>query len=312
MKTKIRISGFNPRKSPIFIFLGMILFPLGILIDSTIFKNSTLILTYVPFMIIVGLVFRSYIIIILLSLLTAWVLYYNSVHRWTIELFIFAWFCYFLLAFTVKVLMDKVRNEQDTLVNLIITLAVSLDARDRYTASHSKNVAYYSQEIARAMKLSKRICDNLYIGGLLHDIGKIGVPESILNKPSRLTDTEYNQIKQHPRIGYEILKNIPYFNKNGILDMVLFHHEKYDGTGYPHQKQKEEIPLVGRIIAISDAFDAMTSKRAYRTRMDIEYAFDEIKKGRGTQFDPQIADVFLELVQNGKILIPYTEGENEI
>ncbi|WML58901.1 HD-GYP domain-containing protein [Neobacillus sp. PS2-9] len=183
------------------------------------------------------------------------------------------------------------------------TLAVSIDARDEYTAFHSRNVAYYSREIARAIKLPRKVCDDIYIGGLLHDIGKIGVPESILNKPSRLTEVEFNQIKQHPQLGYDMLKYIPYFKKNGILDMVLYHHEKFDGTGYPHELQGESIPLVARIMAVSDAFDAMTSRRKYRNEIDLEYAMNEIRNGKGTQFDPQIADVFLELIEKKKIQI---------
>jgi HD-GYP domain-containing protein (c-di-GMP phosphodiesterase class II) len=303
LKKSISISSFNPRKSPLVVSLGLIVLPIGILVDRYILKDTTLILAYIPVMIMAGLLCRFNLSIIFISVISTALLFINSIDEWTIELFLFRWLCYFLVAFVIKNLMDNLRKEKETLINLTATLAVSLDARDEYTAFHSHNVAYYSREIARAMKLTTRICDDIYIGGLLHDIGKIGVPESILNKPSRLTGIEFNQIKQHPQIGNDMLQYIPYFKKNGILDMVLHHHEKYDGTGYPHGLQGEDIPLVARIMAVSDTFDAMTSKRIYRKKNDIEYALNEIRNGRGTQFDPQIADVFLKLIEKEEIVV---------
>lgn len=283
--------------------MSLIVLPLGILLDGYIFKDTTLLLSYVPMMIITGLICRTNFFILVLSILATALLFTNSNEAWTVELLLFRWLCYFLIALVIKILMDNLRNEKETLINMTATLAVSLDARDEYTAFHSRNVAYYSREIARAMKLHRRVCDNIYIGGLLHDIGKIGVPESILNKPSRLTENEFNQIKQHPQMGYDMLTYIPYFKKNGILDMVLYHHEKFDGTGYPHRLQGETIPMVARIMAVSDAFDAMTSRRKYRDEIDLEYALSEIKNGKGTQFDPEISDVFLGLIEKNKIEI---------
>lgn len=308
----INISSFNPRKSPLVISLGLIVLPLGIVLDRYIFKETTLVLVYIPMMIMAGLLCRINFSIIFFSLISTTLLFINSIDEWTVELFLFRWLCYFLVAFVIKNLMDNLRKEKETLINLTTTLAVSLDARDEYTACHSRNVAYYSREIAKAMNITTRVCDDIYIGGLLHDIGKIGVSELILNKPSRLSETEYNQIKQHPQLGYDMLKYIPYFKKNGILDMVLYHHEKYDGTGYPQGLQGENIPLAARIMAISDAFDAMTSKRIYRKEIDTEYALNQIRNGKGTQFDPQIADVFLDLIKREKIVVLGTNNESAI
>ncbi|BFH70961.1 MAG: HD-GYP domain-containing protein [Paenibacillus dendritiformis] len=189
-----------------------------------------------------------------------------------------------------------IREKENTL-NLTLTLAKSLDSRDPYTAFHSENVAYYAVCIATEMGLKRKLCGHIYIGGLLHDIGKIGVPESILNKPSKLTMEEYEVIKRHPVIGYEMVKHISCFQKNGVLDMILFHHERYDGTGYPHGLRGSEIPLAARIMAVADSFDAMTSRRIYRPEADIRCALEEIRKHKGTQFDPGIADIFIQIVE---------------
>jgi HD-GYP domain-containing protein (c-di-GMP phosphodiesterase class II) len=195
------------------------------------------------------------------------------------------------------------QKEQENIISFTTTLSSSIDARDPYTAFHSQNVAYYSREIGKAMHFSKKDSDHLYLGGLLHDFGKIGIPEKILNKPSKLTDEEYEQIKLHPQMGYDMLKHIAYFKGNSILDMVLHHHERYDGKGYPHGLKGENIPLVARIMAVADAFDAMTSKRIYRDMKDIEYAIEQLEKGKQSQFDPEIAEVFLQLIKSKKIII---------
>lgn len=183
----------------------------------------------------------------------------------------------------------------------IILSLISLLIRDRYTAFHSYNVAYYASEIGKAMGLSKKECFSLYLGGLLHDVGKMNIPKSILNKPSRLTEQEFELIKQHPYIGYSVLKHIPYLKEKGILDMVLYHHEKLDGTGYPFHLKENEIPLYAKIMSVADSFDAMTSKRVYRDRLSIEYAIRELERGKGKQFDGKIVDVLLELLKNDKV-----------
>lgn len=147
------------------------------------------------------------------------------------------------------------------------------------------------------MKLSEECCEVIRKGALLHDIGKIGIPEHILGKSGKLTDEEYEIIKSHPTLGHNMIKHIEHFHKNGVLDIVLYHHERYDGKGYPTGLKGDQIPLFARIVGIADTFDAMTTKRVYRDEFDIEYALNEIRKNRGTQFDPEIANVFLSLFE---------------
>nr|WP_263324302.1 HD-GYP domain-containing protein [Neobacillus sp. Marseille-Q6967] len=190
---------------------------------------------------------------------------------------------------------QKVREDN---IALIKALANALDSRDTYTLHHSENVTRYAVEIAKKMNLSKDMCNAIRIGGLLHDIGKIGIPENILNKPDRLTDDEYSIIKLHPTIGYEMIKRITTFTDNGVLDIVLYHHERYDGTGYPKGLKGDQIPLAARIVAVADTFDAMSSKRVYRKELDLEYTLNEIRRNKGTQFDPKIVDIFFSLFEH--------------
>ena len=173
-------------------------------------------------------------------------------------------------------------------------LAATIDAKDKYTNGHSTRVAEYSREIARRSGRNEQEQEDIYYAGLLHDIGKIGIPEEIINKTSRLTDEEYEVIKTHPVIGGNILKNI-----SEISDISLgakWHHERYDGRGYPDRLQGENIPEVARIIGVADAYDAMTSKRSYRGVMPQEVVRAEIEKGKGSQFDPRYADVMLAMI----------------
>ena len=144
--------------------------------------------------------------------------------------------------------------------------------------------------------MSEEDLKTLRVGGLFHDIGKIGIPDSILLKESKLTDDEYSQIKNHPSIGAHILCNAEVFKD--IIPIVKHHHERYDGNGYPGKLKGEEIPFMARIAAVADTFDAMTSKRTYRNALDIEVVKSEIERCSGTQFDPQIAKVFLDILNN--------------
>ena len=174
------------------------------------------------------------------------------------------------------------------------TLASTIDAKDKYTNGHSIRVAEYSKELARRLGKSEKEQEDIFYAGLLHDIGKIGIPDEIINKTSRLTDEEYTIIKTHPSIGADILKNI------SELPMIAvgahWHHERFDGRGYPDQLKEFEIPEVARIIGVADAYDAMTSNRSYRNIMPQSKARDEINKGKGTQFDPIVADKMLEMI----------------
>ena len=165
-------------------------------------------------------------------------------------------------------------------------------------------MAEYSVLIAKEMNCykwwrRKKDLSNLKRAAQLHDIGKIGVPDSVLNKVGRLTDEEYAQMKSHVTRGAEILKDFTLVEH--VEEGTRFHHERYDGRGYPDGLKGEEIPLIGRIIAVADAFDAMTSNRVYRNHMDTEYVMNELERGRGTQFDPKALDAFFRLIDKGVI-----------
>lgn len=180
----------------------------------------------------------------------------------------------------------------------ILALAKTIDAKDAYTKGHSERVAVYSKMIAEKLGYGKEMQNEIYNIGLLHDIGKIGVPEAIINKTSRLTDEEYFIIKSHTTIGYDILRLIDEFPKLSIG--ARHHHERWDGRGYPDKLSEKETPLEARIISVADAYDAMTSRRSYRDVMPQEKVREEIAKGRGTQFDPMFADVMLQLIDADK------------
>ena len=176
------------------------------------------------------------------------------------------------------------------------TLRYTVEAKDTYTRGHSDRVSEFSVLIGEKLGLPEKQIQILKIGGLFHDIGKIGIPDSILLKTEKLTDEEYSEIKKHPSIGAHILGTAKIFQD--IIPIVEHHHERYDGSGYPSGLKGEEIPYVARIAAVADTFDAMTSRRSYRGPIDIEQVKEEIKRCEGTQFDPQIAEVFLNILNN--------------
>lgn len=180
-------------------------------------------------------------------------------------------------------------------IQAISALASAVDAKDPYTNNHSRNVAAYVISIASRMKLPANEISLLNNAALLHDIGKIGIPESILNKVGPLTDEEYDIIKTHPEVGYNILRPVTAFGS--FIKAVRYHHERYDGKGYPAGLSGKEIPFHARILAVADCFDAMTSNRVYRNSPGIDYAISEIKKNSGTQFDPEISEVFLSVLK---------------
>ena len=181
-------------------------------------------------------------------------------------------------------------------LDMVQTLRYTVEAKDTYTRGHSDRVSEYSVLIGEKLGLPEDQIKTLRIGGLFHDIGKIGIPDSILLKPDKLSDDEYSQIKNHPSIGAHILGSAEIFKD--IIPIVKHHHERYDGNGYPSRLKGEEIPYIARIAAVADTFDAMTSRRSYRGPIDIEHVKEEIKRCEGTQFDPQIAEVFLEILNN--------------
>ena len=191
---------------------------------------------------------------------------------------------------------EERRKQVERLSNQIINaLAESIDAKDSYTNGHSMRVAQYSVKIAERAGMSKEEQERIHYMGLLHDIGKIGIPDSIITKNSSLSDKEYYVTRKHPEIGAEILANISEIPDLGIG--ARWHHERYDGTGYPDGLKGEEIPEEARIIAVADAYDAMASKRSYRDVLPQQVVYGEIKKGKGTQFDPVFADIMLVLME---------------
>lgn len=200
-----------------------------------------------------------------------------------------------------KQLHDKNEELERAYLDTIGILSQTVEAKDPYTRGHSDRVSEYSVLIGKKLGLDEKTLHILKIGGLFHDIGKIGIPDSILLKESKLSDEEYSQIKNHPMIGVHMLGDAAIFTD--ILPIVKHHHERYDGRGYPSQLVGDDIPYVARIAAVADTFDAMTSKRSYRDSLPIDVVRAEIERCSGTQFDPNIAKVFLDIMDNDFDLI---------
>jgi HD-GYP domain-containing protein (c-di-GMP phosphodiesterase class II) len=199
-------------------------------------------------------------------------------------------------------LRESRENLQQAYIEFIGSLAGALDARDDYTAGHSRRVSEYSCAIAEALSIRGSELEVIRIGALLHDIGKIGVMDSILRKPSKLTSDEMAQVQQHPTIGRRILEGVRGFQQ--YLPIVELHHENWDGTGYPLQLAEVRVPLYARITHVADAYDAMTSARSYRSALSHEAAISELKRCAGTQFDPEIVEALLRADEVGKFARP--------
>jgi len=215
---------------------------------------------------------------------------------WALVLFI-------LMITTLQSRKYRLRHERDDeIINESIeTLSGFIDAKDPYTNGHSKRVAIYTKLIAERMGFEGEELENIYYVALLHDCGKIGVPDNILGKPGKLTDEEFEIIKSHTSRGNDILSRFKSLDHVG--DGARYHHERYDGKGYPEGLKGEDIPLIARMICVADSFDAMNSNRVYRNKLSEEYIVNEIIKNKGTQFDPKIADIMLALIREGKIKI---------
>ncbi|MDY5180072.1 HD-GYP domain-containing protein [Butyribacter sp.] len=193
---------------------------------------------------------------------------------------------------------EKKKQFQRLSIQVMQSLAGAIDAKDRYTKGHSQRVAMYSREIAGRYGYDEEKQEDVYFAGMLHDIGKIGIPNEIINKTGKLTDEEYEILKTHPSIGGDILSNISEIPNIAIG--ARWHHERYDGKGYPDGLRGKDIPELARIIGVADAYDAMTSKRSYRDVLSQEIVRLEIKKGKGTQFDPVFAEIMLEMIDEDK------------
>ena len=186
----------------------------------------------------------------------------------------------------------------------VYALTATIDAKDHVTFGHSQRVAKYATAIAEGSGAKPSEIEIIRLASLLHDIGKIGVPENVLTKTSRLTTEEYETMKKHVDLSITIIKYLPSFSK--VIPSVIGHHERWDGKGYPRKIAGESIPFGARCIALADAFDAITSDRQYKVNMDIDFAINEIKRNAGTQFDPELATIFCELITSGKIIVEPT------
>lgn len=198
--------------------------------------------------------------------------------------------------YSFKLYIDMRRVYIDT----VKSLSQAIEAKDPYTNGHSQRVGEYSCQLAERFGLSPKRIENLKIAAILHDIGKIGIDESILNKPGRLSEEEFDKIKQHPEIGVKIIKDIDFLKD--VSGIILSHHERYDGTGYPEGREHRDILLESQILSLADVFDALTSERPYRSSMTLEEALEIIENGKGSQFDCKLADTFIKMIKEDKEL----------
>ncbi len=189
---------------------------------------------------------------------------------------------------------DMFTEMEETVIDVISTISKIVEAKDKYTEKHSESVAEIAVKIGRRLNLQKDELNNLYIAGLMHDIGKISIPDSVLQKPGKLNNEEMEIIKTHPTVGAEILKHIRKLAP--VKEAILYHHERYDGKGYPEGRAGKDVPLNARILSIADAFEAMTSDRPYHKGLKREEAIKELMRNRGSQFDPELVDILLGII----------------
>ena len=201
---------------------------------------------------------------------------------------------------TIKEMNEELKAQKEIVekayLETIQMLRYTVEAKDSYTRGHSDRVSAYSVLIGEELGLYDKDLRTLKVGGLFHDIGKIGISDTILLKPGKLTDEEYNELKKHPAIGMQIVSNSSIFRD--LVPIIYSHHERYDGTGYPQKLKGNDISFLARIVSVADAFDAMTSRRSYRDKLDLDYVKSQIRDCSGTQFDPEVANVFLNVLEN--------------
>lgn len=202
-----------------------------------------------------------------------------------------------------------VNDLRDLLFGTIGAICEALDEKDKYTIGHSRRVTTYSLLIGNEMGLTQSQMQKIKLAGLLHDIGKIGTPERILNKPGRLTDEEFAIIKEHPQRGAEIIRNLKQLGE--VIEWVRCHHERYDGRGYPDKIAGDDIPMGAAILAVADTYDAMTSDRSYRKGLPHEVALGEIKKCTGSQFNPLVGEAFVRIEKELEKMLNHKDNGNE-
>ena len=195
---------------------------------------------------------------------------------------------------------EEAESLHSVYLNTITTIANCLEAKDVYTRGHSKRVTDYALHLANNLSVPVEFLQRVHLSGMLHDIGKIGIPESILNKPGKLTLEEFSQIRLHPKISIHILS--PIISDKQVMDIIRHHHERFDGQGYPDGQKNGAIPLGARILGLADAFDAMTSTRPYRKAMSKEMAVSELERNGGAQFDAGLTKTFVELINSAPSL----------
>lgn len=190
--------------------------------------------------------------------------------------------------------VELLKQKETLFTEIVRALVNAVEAKDSYLCGHSERVALYSQCLARKLTWDDKSCDQLYLSGLLHDVGKIAISDSALQKPCELTTREFEEIRRHPDEAWNILHDLEHMR--AILPAVLFHHERYDGEGYPDGLVGDSIPVEGRVMAICDAFDAMTSDRPYRNGIPVDKAASILRAGAGTQWDPMFISEFLTIL----------------
>jgi putative nucleotidyltransferase with HDIG domain len=222
------------------------------------------------------------------------------------------------IALKVGIAVDNARLYDDLrglFYNTVETLVRTIQAKDQYTAGHSTRVSRYALMIAERLGLSTKDKHHLYLAAMLHDIGKIGVPDDLLNRPGRLSDEEMERVRNHVQVGASMIEMLG--EMHPIVPLIRHHHECYDGSGYPDGLKGEQIPLISRIIAVADMYDAMTSDRPYRKRRNHQMAVDEIISTSGTKIDPNVANVFLEVLKDivpadSKVPAPEAPSESPV
>jgi len=205
-------------------------------------------------------------------------------------------------------LIEKHRSLQKLFINTVEAIARAIEAKDSYTVGHSKRVSKYCARIAQKMGREPEETHDIEVAGLLHDVGKIGIPDAILGKPTKLSIEEYESIKEHPLISLKIIEPIQELGK--VRDYVKYHHEKWDGTGYPEGLRGEDIPLGARILSVADAFDTMWIGRQYHAAWNLKSVIKEFQKNRDTQFDGKVVDAFVELIHEDKVSFERIRKEN--
>ena len=225
----------------------------------------------------------------------------DSKMYWVLQVVRIIWaislICYIVVQICLLSYKRRQKRDEKIILQTMDTFISFIDAKDAYTHGHSERVAIYTREIANRLGLDKEVVKNYFYIALMHDCGKIGVPNTILNKPEKLSNEERKVIESHTKVGADILKNFTAIP--GIQDGALHHHERYDGNGYPNKLKGNEISLVGRILCVADAFDAMNSDRVYRKKLPMEKIISELEENSGKQFDPEIVAHMLNMINDG-------------